>query len=98
MMKTPFDSRDGRGPVNQEPTSDHAFALAASTLAFGMLTLLAVLALADLVGLTHMLPLVALPLALLAASAFFVWRWATGEAKASAAQEIVHRQREKGRQ
>src|SRR5688572_22741225 len=47
MMKTPLDERDARGRVNQEPTSDNAFALAASALAFAMLTLFAVLALAD---------------------------------------------------
>ena len=97
-MNTPFDSRDRRGLGEQEHTSDNAFALAASTLAFAMLTLFAVLVLADVVGLTHILPFVALPPALLIASAFFLWRWATGEAEASAAQEIVHRQREKGRQ
>jgi hypothetical protein len=74
------------------------FALAASSLAVAMLTLFAVLALADVVGLTHMLPFFVLPPTLLVASAFFLSRWATGEAEASAAREIVHRQREKGRQ
>jgi hypothetical protein len=98
MMNTSFDSRDQRGPGEQEPTSDNAFALAASALALAMLTLFAVLVLADVVGLTHMLPFFVLPPALLVASAFFLWRWAAGEAEASAAQEIVHRQREKGRQ
>lgn len=86
------------GPVHQEPTSDSAFALAASALALAMLTLLAVLVLADVVGLTQMLPIFVLPPTLLVASGFFLWRWATGEAEASAAQEIVHAQHEKGRQ
>ncbi len=97
MMKTPLDERDASGRVNQEPTSDNAFALAASALAFAMLTLFAVLALAEVRGLTHILPFLALPPALLVASAFFLWRWATGEAKASATQEVAHRKHEKGR-
>ena len=88
---------NGRGgPVHQEPTSDCAFALAASALALAMLTLFAV-GPAD-AGAHQMLPFFVLPPALLVASGFFLWRWATGEAEASAAQEIVHRQREKGRQ
>ena len=98
MTKTPPDSRDGRGPVSQEPTSDNAFALAASTLALAMLTVFSVLILADVVGLTHILPLFVFPLALLVASAFFAWRWATGEAEVSAAREVAHRKHEKGRQ
>jgi hypothetical protein len=90
---------NGRGgPVHQEPTSDSAFALAASALALAMLALLAVLILADVVGLAQMLPFFVLPPALLVAAAFLLQRWATGEAEASAARETVHRQREKGRQ
>ena len=96
--KTPLGSNGRGGPVHQEPTSDSAFALAASALALAMLTLFAVLVLADVVGLTQMLPFFVLPPALLVASGFFLWRWATGEAEASAAQEIVHAQHEKGRQ
>jgi hypothetical protein len=95
-MKTRFYTRDARGRVNQGLTSEKAFALAASALALSMLTLFAVLTLADVVGLTRMLPFVALPPALLVASAFFLWRWATGEAEASAAQQVAHRKHEKG--
>jgi hypothetical protein len=98
MMKTPFDQGDARGRVGQEPTSDNPFALAVSALALAMLTLFTVLILADVVGLIHILPLFALPLGLLVASAFLLWRWATGEAEASAAEEVVHRKHEKGRQ
>lgn len=90
---------NGRGgPVHQEPTSDSAFALGASALALAMLTLFAVLIFADVVGLTQMLPFFVLPPALLVAAALLLQRWATGEAEASAAREIVHRQREKGKQ
>lgn len=96
--KASLGSHGRGGPGHQEPTSDSAFALAASALALAMLTLFAVVVLADVVGLAHMLPFFVLPPALLVASAFFLWRWATGEAEASAAQEIVHRQHEKGRQ
>lgn len=95
-MKAPLDTRDARGRVNQGLTPERAFALAASTLALAMLTLFAVLALADVVGLAHILPFFALPPALFVASALFLWRW--GEAEASAAQEVVHRQHEKRRQ
>lgn len=97
MMKTPFHSRDARGRANQELTSERAFALAASALSLAMLTLFAVLALADVVGLARMLPFVALPPALLVASALFLWRWAMGEAEASAAQQIAHRKHERGK-
>jgi hypothetical protein len=62
-----------------------------------MLTLFAVLTLADVVGLTRMLPFFALPPALLVASAFLLSRWATGEAEASAAQEVAHRNHERRR-
>jgi hypothetical protein len=95
-MKTPLDTRDARGQVNHGLTSERAFALSASALALAMLTLFAVLALADVVGLAHMLPFFALPPALLVASALFLWRWAMGEAEASAAQEVAHRKHEKG--
>jgi hypothetical protein len=37
-MKTPLDTGDARGRANQEPTSDRAFALAASALALTMLS------------------------------------------------------------
>jgi hypothetical protein len=95
MMKTSFH-RDARGRVDQELASDNAFALAASTLALAMLALFAVLVLADVVGLTHILPYVALPPGLLVASAFFLWRWAKDEAETSTAQEVVHRKHEEG--
>jgi hypothetical protein len=94
-MRPPSDTRDARGRVNQGLTSERAFALAASALALSMLTLFAVLALADVVGLTRMLPFFALPPALLVASALFLWRWAMSEADASAAQEVAHRNHER---
>jgi hypothetical protein len=96
-MKTTFHSRDARGRANQGLTSERAFVLAASALALSMLTLFAVLTLADVVGLTRMLPFFALPPALLVASAFLLSRWATGEAEASAAQEVAHRNHERRR-
>jgi hypothetical protein len=63
-----------------------------------MLTLFAVLTLADVMGLAYMLPFFALPPGLLVVSAFFLWRWAIGEAEASTAQEVAHRKHEQGRQ
>ena len=93
-MKTRFDTRDG-DRVNRDLSSERAFALSASALALAMLTLFGVLALADVVGLPHMLPFVVLPPALLVVSALFLRRWATDNAEASTAQEVV--QREKAR-
>jgi hypothetical protein len=87
-MKTSLDTRDKSSRRSQQPTSDGAFALAAVASALTMLTLLAVLTLADVVGLTRILPFLAFPPALLAAAAFFLWRWATGEAEAAVAREI----------
>ncbi|MGH3039057.1 MAG: hypothetical protein ACRDLZ_06570 [Gaiellaceae bacterium] len=96
-MKASSDTREARSRVEHEPTSDRAFALAASALALAMLTLFAVLALVDVVGLARILPFVALPPTLLVASALFLGRWATGEAKASAAREVAQRKHEEGK-
>lgn len=78
MTKTPFDRRAIRGRVAKKATADSALFLA--TLAFGlaMLTLLGVLALADVVGVASLLPYLALPPALFVASGVLLWRWTSG--------------------
>jgi uncharacterized membrane protein len=83
MARTRFD----RGPRAEEPTSDGLFLLVFSGLAVGMLALFAVLALAGVEKWTHVLPFVALPLALFFVSALLLWHWATSEARAAAARE-----------
>jgi hypothetical protein len=65
--------------------------------AIGMLTLLAALAAADVVGLARILPFIALPLALLVVGAILVWKCLIGEAKVSAAFEVARRDRERGK-
>jgi hypothetical protein len=63
------------------------FLLMLSGLAVGILALFAVLALAGVEKWTHVLPFVALPLALFFASALLLWHWATAEAQAAAARK-----------
>jgi hypothetical protein len=97
MARAPLDTGNARGKDHQQPTSDKGLAMAMLVFAIGMLTLFAVLALADVVGLAHILPFVGLPLGLLAIAAALVWHWLSGEARASAAFELARRDREEGR-
>ena len=69
---------------------------ASQRFAIGILTLLAVLAVADVVGLARILPFIALPLALLVVAAIFVWQRPIGEARVSAAYEAARRDHERG--
>ncbi len=94
MTKTPLDTGNTSRQAHEQPTSDGGFALAISVFAVAMLTLFAVLALADVVGLAGILPFVGLPLGLLAIAAALVWHWLIGEAKASAAFEVARRESE----
>jgi 4-hydroxybenzoate polyprenyltransferase len=63
------------------------FLLVISGLAVGMLTLLAVVALAGVEKWTRVVPFVGLPVALLVASALLLWHWAAAEAEAAAVRE-----------
>ena len=96
MTKPRFDTRKARRPLGSEPTSDSAFFVAALAVGFSMLTLFAVLLLADVVGLARILPFFALPAVLFAVSAVLAWRWATGEAEAAAVRDVVDRASRRG--
>jgi hypothetical protein len=91
MTKTRFDIRTVRRPLGSELTSDSTFLLAALTVRFAMLTLFAVLLLADVVGLARILPLFALPAVLFVVSGVLEWRWAAGEAEAAAVRDVADR-------
>ncbi len=60
-----------------------------------MLTLFAVLILADVVRLASMLPFFAIPVVFFVASAVLAWRWASGEAPTAVrdAQRVTCRRR-----
>jgi hypothetical protein len=97
-MKPRFRRSNERRRVATEPTSDSAFFVAALVLGFAMLTLFAVLALADPVGLADILPFFAIPAALFVASAVAAWRWATGESETAVVREVDDRESVRARQ
>jgi hypothetical protein len=77
--------------VDNGPNPETALFLAASAFGLAMLSLLAVLALADIVGPAHILPFFAFPLVLFIASAPLLRRWMKGEADEAAVREVAHR-------
>jgi len=91
MTKTRFVSSDARRQVRNAPNTETALFLAILAIGLALLSLFAVVAFATFVELDHILPLFALPLALLVLSALFLRRWTAGEAAAKAVQDIVHR-------
>ena len=91
-MKPPFRRSNRRRRVATEPTSDSAFFLAALVLGFAMLTLFALLALADPVGLADIAPFFAIPAVLFVTSAVLAWRWATGESETAVVREVAERE------
>ncbi len=90
MRNTPFDLSSRRS-VRKAPKPETWFFLAASAFGLAMLSLLAVLILADIVALARILPFFALPLVLFTASAPLVRRWGKGEAEEAAIEEVAHR-------
>ena len=92
-MKARSDTQNARHADNEEPTSDTPFLLALSTLAVGMLALLAVLVLAGDRGLGGVLPLLAVPLLLILASGVILWYWGAAEAAAGEARDVAERAR-----
>jgi uncharacterized membrane protein len=81
MTKTSSDNDAERGGVRKAGTADSL--LFFGTLAFGlaMLALLGFLAVADVVGVAHILPFLALPPALFIASAALLWQWMSTKGK-----------------
>jgi hypothetical protein len=91
MRNTPPDNLKAGRSVGKEPHSETALFLAALTFGLAMLSLLAVLALAGVVELTHLLPFYAVPLLLFIVSALLVRRWVKSEAEEAAIEEVAHR-------
>jgi len=91
MRNTPPDKLKAGRSVGKAPHQETALFLAALTFGLAMLSLLAVLALAGVVELTHLLPFYAVPLLLFIASAPLLRRWGKGEAEVAAVEEVAHR-------
>jgi hypothetical protein len=88
MRTTRFDNLKAGGSVGKAPHQEMALFLAALTFGLAMLSLLAVLLLADIVALSHILPFFALPLVLFIATAPLFRRWVKREAEEA---EVAHR-------
>jgi hypothetical protein len=91
MRNTRFDNLEAGPSVGKAPHQETALFLAALTFGLAMLSLLAVLALAGVVELTHLLPFYALPPVLFIVSAALVRRWVKGEAEEAVIEEVAHR-------
>jgi hypothetical protein len=91
MRNTRFDNLKAGPSVGKAPHQETALFLAGLSFGLGMLSLLAVLALAGVVELTHLLPFYAVPLLLFIASAPLLRRWGKGEAAVAAIEEVAHR-------
>jgi hypothetical protein len=81
MTKTTFDNEAVRGGVRNAGTADSLLLLATLAFGFAMLALLGFLALADVVGVAHILPFLALPPALFIASGVLLWQWMSTKGK-----------------
>ena len=90
-----FDNPGVKHQVDNGPNPETALFLAASAFGLAMLSLLAVLALADIVRLAHILPFFAFPLVLFIASAPLLRRWMKGEAEEATVREVAHRSRQR---
>jgi hypothetical protein len=84
MRNTRFDNLRARRSVDKAPNQETALFLAASSFGLAMLSLLAVLALGDIVDVAQILPFFALPLVLFIATAPLLRRWMKGEAEQAA--------------
>ena len=91
MRNTRSDNLRSRRSVRKAPTLETSLFLAALAFGLAMLSLLAVLALAGVVELTHLLPFYAVPLLLFIVSALLVRRWVKSEAEEAAIEEVAHR-------
>ena len=91
MRSTPPDKLKAGRSVGKAPHQETALFVAVLTLGLAMLSLLAVLLLADIVELSHILPFFAIPLVLFIASAPLLRRWGKGEAEVAAIEEVAHR-------
>jgi hypothetical protein len=106
MKNTRIDNLGARRSVREAPNPETALFLAATAFGLAMISLLAVVAFADIVELAHIMPFFALPLVLFIASAPLIRRWVKGEAdgvghhgsrpsliEATASEAAAHRDR-----
>jgi hypothetical protein len=91
MRNTRFDNLRSRRSVRKAPNLETSLFLAALAFGLAMLSLLAVLLLAGIVALSHILPFFALPLVLFIATAPLLRRWVMREAEVAAIEEVAHR-------
>ena len=91
MRNAPPDKLKAGRSVGKAPDQETVLFLAALTFGLAMLSLLAVLALAGVVELTHLLPFYAVPVLLFIASVALLRRWGEGEAEVAAIEEVAHR-------
>jgi hypothetical protein len=91
MRNTRSDNLKAGPSVGKAPHQETALFLVALTFGLAMLSLLAVLLLADIVELSHILPFFGLPLVLFIAAALLLRRWGKGEAEVAAIEEVAHR-------
>jgi hypothetical protein len=89
MKNARIHNLGARRSIGEGPNPETALFLAASAFGLAMISLLAVLALADIVELAHILPFFALPLVLFIASAPLLRRWVKGEAEEAATREAA---------
>jgi hypothetical protein len=89
MRNTQFDNLRSRRSVGKAPNQEAALFLAASSFGLAMLSLLAVLALGDILDVAQILPFFALPLVLFIATAPLLRRWTKGEAERTATREAA---------
>jgi hypothetical protein len=91
MKNARIHNLGARRSIGEGPNPETALFLAASAFGLAMISLLAVLALADIVELAHILPFFSLPLVLFIASAPLLRRWVKGEAEEAATREAALR-------
>ena len=91
MRNTRFDNLRSRRSVRKAPNLEASLSLAALAFGLAMLSLLAVLLLADIVAFSRILPFFALPLVLFIATAPLFRRWVKREAEEAAIAEVAHR-------
>jgi hypothetical protein len=91
MRNARFDNLGSRRSIRKAPNLETSLFLAALAFGLAMLSLLAVLVLADIVALSHILPFFALPLVLFIATAPLFRRWVKREVEEAAIAEVAHR-------
>jgi hypothetical protein len=90
MTRKHFDNHGAKRAVEKSRDRDTALFVTALTFGLAMLSLFAVLALAGVMKLAHILPFAAVPLALFIVSGLAVLRWIESEAAEAALEEDAY--------